>query len=102
MRGAWKEAVADGAQAADAYRQIIYNEHTVNFQPHNQPFNYFLNYAPGTATRAEHLKDGAEFYAAIDAGTLPQVAFYAPEGIHDQHPWLLPRDGQESPHCLAY
>ncbi len=29
-----------------------------DFQYHHQPYNYFANYAPGTAARAEHLKDG--------------------------------------------
>lgn len=59
------------------------------FQFHHQPFNYFVNYAPGTAARAEHLRDGGlggtEFIRAIDAGTLPQVSFYKPQGNLNQH-----------------
>jgi phospholipase C len=59
------------------------------FQFHHQPFNYFANYAPGTAARAEHLRDGglggAEFIKAIDAGELPQVAFYKPQGNLNEH-----------------
>ena len=51
-----------------------------NFQPHHQPFNYFARFAPGTADRAEHLKDGEDLLRDIDAGTLPQVAFYKPVG----------------------
>src|SRR5581483_6783682 len=46
-------------------------------------------YAPGTSARAEHLKDGgmdgAEFIKAIDAGQLPQVAFYKPQGNLNEH-----------------
>jgi acid phosphatase len=61
-----------------------------NFQPHHQPFNYFANYAPGTDARANHLLDGgmggSEFIKAIDAGTLPQVAFYKPQGNLNEHP----------------
>ena len=38
------------------------------FQFHHQPFNYFANYAPGTAARAAHLRDEAEFLAAAKAG----------------------------------
>lgn len=76
--GGWKTALQD--------RSKIYNDGEVNFQPHHQPFNYFANYAPGTAARAEHLKDGADFLAAIDAGTLPQVAFYKPQGNLNEHP----------------
>ncbi len=60
------------------------------FQYHHQPFNYFSNFAPGTAARAEHLRDGglggSEFLAAIDAGQLPQVAFYKPQGNLNEHP----------------
>jgi acid phosphatase len=60
-----------------------------NFQYHHQPFNYFSNFAPGTKARAEHLRDGGlggvEFIKAIDAGELPQVAFYKPQGNLNQH-----------------
>jgi phospholipase C len=61
-----------------------------NFQYHHQPFNYFVAYAPGTPARAEHLRDGGlagiEFIKAVDAGTLPQVAFYKPQGNLNEHP----------------
>ena len=61
-----------------------------NFQYHHQPFNYFADMAPGTAARAEHLKDGglggSEFIKAIDGGTLPQVTFYKPQGNLNEHP----------------
>ena len=60
-----------------------------HFQYHHQPFNYFAAMAPGTAARAEHLKDGgldgSEFIKAIDSGTLPQVAFYKPQGSLNKH-----------------
>ncbi len=59
------------------------------FQYHHQPFNYFSNFAPGTAARAEHLLDGglngSEFIKAIDAGELPAVAFYKPQGNLNEH-----------------
>jgi phospholipase C len=77
--GAW-EAALERAAIAPA----------PNFQFHHQPFNYFVAYAPGSATRAEHLRDGgidgASFIAAIDAGALPQVAFYKPQGNLNEHP----------------
>jgi acid phosphatase len=77
--GAWQAAL-DGR-----------NAHPVpNFEYHHQPFNYFADLAPGTAARAEHLRDGglagARFIAAIDAGALPAVTFYKPEGNLDEHP----------------
>jgi len=56
------------------------------FQPHHQPFNYFARFAPGTADRARHLKDEKEFVAAIEKGTLPQVAFFKPAGRYTEHP----------------
>jgi acid phosphatase len=59
------------------------------FQYHHQPFNYYAAMAPGTAARAEHLKDGGlggvEFIKAIDSGALPQVTFYKPQGNLNEH-----------------
>jgi phospholipase C len=77
--GAWQAAL-DGQNSMP----------TPNFQYHHQPFNYFAAMAPGTAARAEHLKDaglwGAEFIKAIDEGSLPPVTFYKPQGNLNQHP----------------
>jgi phospholipase C len=86
--GGWNSAIADGRQDPKAKRVLIYNREpsSGNFQPHHHPFNYFARFAPGTADRARHLKDGDDFVAAIDAGTLPQVAFYKPVGRNTQHP----------------
>ena len=60
-----------------------------HFQYHHQPFNYFAAMAPGTAARAEHLRDGgldgSEFIKAVENGTLPQVAFYKPQGSLNKH-----------------
>jgi phospholipase C len=77
--GAWQAAL-DGKNA----------EPVPNFQYHHQPFNYFTAMAPGTAARAEHLRDGGlgggEFIKVIDSGTLPQVTFYKPQGNLNEHP----------------
>jgi len=77
--GAWQIAL-DGKNAKPA----------PNFQTHHQPFNYFANYAPGTEGRQKHLKDGGlngeKFIQDIDAGKLPQVSFYKPQGNLNQHP----------------
>ncbi len=59
-----------------------------NFQPHHQPFNYFVRFEPGTADRARHLRDAGTgetprtslFLADAAAGRLPPVAFYKPQG----------------------
>jgi phospholipase C len=86
--GAYKAALADGMQPPDVKRKIIYERAgaSPNFQPHHQPFNYYVRYAPGTAERAAHLKDGEDFMADIAAGKLPAVSFYKPAGKDTQHP----------------
>jgi phospholipase C len=56
------------------------------FQFHHQPFAYYRKFGDGTAERAAHLKDGKEFIAAIDTGTLPHVTFYKPIGDLNEHP----------------
>jgi acid phosphatase len=56
-----------------------------NFQYHHQPFNYYANYAPGTAGRT-HLKDETDFFAAATAGNLPAVSFVKPVGVNNEHP----------------
>jgi acid phosphatase len=84
----WNAALADGRRPPTEKRSIIYTraDGALNFQPHHQPFNYFKRFAPGTPDRALHLRDGDEFLADIDAGRLPQVAFYKPVGRLNQHP----------------
>ncbi len=86
--GAWNEALADGRRPPAEKRAIIYNRDpgSHNFQPHHQPFNYFARFAPGSAERAAHIKDGQAFLDAIDTGSLPQVSLYKPAGRLTQHP----------------
>lgn len=86
--GGWNAAVADGSQPASEKRRVIYTREdgSPNFQPHHQPFNYFQRFAPNTADRVRHLKDGEEFIRDIEAGSLPEVVFYKPVGILTQHP----------------
>jgi len=83
--GAWAAASAEPATAAA--RKIIYRG-KVRFQPHHQPFNYFANFDPQRHAdrRGAHLLDfDARFYADADAGQLPHVAFYKPQGNLNQH-----------------
>ena len=86
--GGWDAALADGRQDPKAKRSVIYSREAGSpiFQPHHQPLNYYARFAPGTADRARHLKDERELLAAIDAGTLPQVAFFKPAGRYTEHP----------------
>jgi len=84
----WNDAVADGMQPAGAPRRIIDNDApgAPDFKTHHQPFNYFSKYAPGTAERARHLKDYNDLLTQIRTDTLPPVAFYKPQGNHNEHP----------------
>jgi acid phosphatase len=88
--GGWDEALADGRRDPKAPRTVIYATGAGSpiFVPHHQPFNYHARFAPGTADRARHLKDEKDFVAAIDAGTLPSVAFLKPAGRYTEHPGL--------------
>ncbi|HEU5294830.1 MAG TPA: acid phosphatase [Burkholderiaceae bacterium] len=82
--GAW--AKASGGTAAA--RSVIYRGRE-NFQPHHQPFNYFANFDPQRHQdrRGAHLLDfDSRFFADADAGRLPQVTFYKPQGNLNQHP----------------
>jgi len=86
--GSWNAALADGRRPPEDKRKVIYNreEGSPNFQPHHHPFNFYARFAPGTADRATHLKDGEDFLRAIDSGSLPAVSFYKPTGRLNQHP----------------
>ncbi len=55
------------------------------FVTHHSPFLYFENYGPGKPGRVEHLRDEADFFAASDAGSLPEVSFYKPLAERDGH-----------------
>ncbi|HEY1090348.1 MAG TPA: acid phosphatase, partial [Burkholderiaceae bacterium] len=94
--GAWNLALADGMQAPDKKRAVIYAENAnqitdstaLGFQAHHQPFNYYAAFDPArnAAARKAHLQDYSELRADIAAGRLPAVAFYKPEGVYNQHP----------------
>jgi len=80
--GGWRDALAGRPHAL--------------FQYHHQPFAYFQSYADGTAAKAAHLKDEAEFLNDLRARRLPAVSFIKPLGSDNEHPGyaaLLP--GQE-------
>ncbi len=86
--GAWNAAVKDGMQPPDAPRKVMATlaNGAPYFVTHHQPFNYFARFAPGTADRERHLKDYTDLVAGIAEGSLPQVAFYKPQGTLNEHP----------------
>ena len=86
---AWYAGGWDAVSAGTALsRRNIYGGER-QFQPHHQPFNYYARFDPRThaGDRAQHLLDfDARFLADAAAGRLPQVAFYKPQGVLNQHP----------------
>jgi phospholipase C len=71
------------------------------FQFHHQPFNYFSNYAPGTAARAAHLRDEQEFTDAASSSSqgecnLRPVSFVKPIGEENEHPGYASEAGGSS------
>ena len=60
------------------------------FQFHHQPLNYFASFAPGTAMRAEHLRDEKEFFQRARSSArrcrFDKVSFIKPIGAENEHP----------------
>jgi len=60
------------------------------FQFHHQAFNYYQAYAPGTAARANHLRDEEEFFQLAEGSKqqckLKPVSFVKPLGQDNEHP----------------
>lgn len=89
--GSWDAALADGRRPAAAAREVIYAPYypgaSPDFQSHHQPFNYYEHFDPKTQAehRAAHLKDYGTLLADADAGHLPAVTFYKPQGNLNQH-----------------
>ena len=85
--GGWDAALEEGKYKPESEHKVIYTPPgTINFQTHHQPFNYYARFAPGTKDRARHLLDAEAFFNGIKKGKLPQVSFYKPVGIFNQHP----------------
>ena len=94
--GSFNAAAKDGMQDPASKRTVIYagdvngvaSTSAVDYQTHHHPFNYYSTMDPvaHATERANHLKDYTDLLADADAGTLPPVAFYKPEGLFNQHP----------------
>jgi len=60
------------------------------FQYHHQALNYYASFAPGTAARAQHLRDEAEFMSLAQgsgkACNLKPVSIVKPIGAENEHP----------------
>jgi acid phosphatase len=85
--GAWQVTL-------DAYKDSAGIPKIPNFQYHHQPFNYFAQFGPEQPNeRNHHLRDAGlgdesssnRFLADAEAGKLPPVAFYKPQGNLNMH-----------------
>jgi acid phosphatase len=85
--GAWQVTL-------DAYKDSTGIPKIPNFQYHHQPFNYFQQQGPeNVAERTKRLRDGGlgdesstnKFFADAEAGKLPAVTFYKPQGNLNMH-----------------
>ncbi|MFL9926408.1 acid phosphatase [Herbaspirillum lusitanum] len=85
--GAWQATL-------DEYKDSKGIPKIPNFQYHHQPFNYFKNLGPeNPAERNKRLRDGGlgddsstnRFLADAEAGRLPPVSFYKPQGNLNMH-----------------
>ena len=94
-RDAARPDYADAWQATlDAYKDSQGIPKIPNFQYHHQPFNYFKNLGPEfPVARKKRLRDGGlgdesrsnHFLADAEAGRLPAVTFYKPQGNLNMH-----------------
>lgn len=86
--GGWDAALADGRRPPREKRKVISAGGPTSpiFQPHHQPFNHHVRFAPGTADRVKHLLDGERLSADAAAGQLPAVSLCTPAGRWTQHP----------------
>jgi phospholipase C len=57
----------------------------MNFQWHHNPFAFFADNAIGSASQKAHLQDRDDFLTDIANNTLPNVAFYKPGWLLNQH-----------------
>jgi len=85
--GAWQVTL-------DEYKDSAGIPKIPNFQYHHQPFNYFKQQGPDNpAERKKRLRDGGlgddfntnRFLADAQAGKLPAVTFYKPQGNLNMH-----------------
>jgi len=85
--GAWQVTL-------DEYKDSTGIPKIPNFQYHHQPFNYFKQQGPEhPAERKKRLRDGGlgdeastnRFLADAEAGKLPAVTFYKPQGNLNMH-----------------
>jgi acid phosphatase len=85
--GAWQATI-------DEFKDSVGIPKIPNFQYHHQPFNYFKTLGPDfPVARKKRLRDGGlgdevrtnHFFADAQAGVLPAVTFYKPQGNLNMH-----------------
>jgi len=80
--GAYNAAVRVANGSIDPVDQLL----VVNYCDICNPFGYVKSIANDPAQRAAHIKDAIDFFALLDQGKLPSVAYVKPDSLVDGHP----------------
>jgi phospholipase C len=80
--GGFDAAVRVANGSTDPIDQLI----GVNYCDICNPFSYAKSIMDDPEQRATHIKDAIDFFNALDAGTLPAVAYVKPDSLVDGHP----------------
>jgi phospholipase C len=80
--GGYNAAVRVANGSSDPVDRLI----AANYCDICNPFSYVSSIMGDPAQRAAHIKDAIDFFAALDQGTLPSIAFVKPDSLVDGHP----------------
>jgi phospholipase C len=80
--GGFNAAVRVANGSTDAIDQLLGE----NYCDICNPFSYAKSIMDDPEQRATHIKDAIDFFNALDAGTLPAVAYVKPDSLVDGHP----------------
>jgi phospholipase C len=80
--GGYNAAVRVTRGSTDPVDRLI----AINYCDICNPFSYVSSIMGNPAQRAAHVKDAIDFFAALDKGKLPSVAYVKPDSIVDGHP----------------
>jgi phospholipase C len=80
--GGFNAAVRVANGSTDPVDRLI----AINYCDICNPFSYVSSIMGDPAQRSAHIKDAIDFFAALDKGRLPSVAYVKPDSIVDGHP----------------
>ena len=80
--GGYDAAVRVANGSSDPVDKLI----AANYCDICNPFGYVSSIMGNSAQRSAHIKDAIDFFAELDQGTLPSIAYVKPDSIVDGHP----------------